>query len=747
MNRTLRVVFGLCVLVGLTVGCNNNSLTSTPPDIAASPGELVFVGSQFSGSGASLTLIISNDGGGALNISSIDFGASTSAEFSWEFASGGLTEIPVLGTGDFFAIAVVFTPDDPAAETGELIIQSNDPDENPLIIPIVTQAVGPSIECAPNPVTFLTAPNTTVNRTVTCTNTGTQPLNVSGFTVDPSTSADFAPQLPATPIVLDLAEQFAFQVAYTPGELGTDAGAIDVHSDAIDGDYRIELAGEGTDAPLCLIQAVPFWLDWGKTFIGNGVNKTLFLNNDGEAMCNVSMVEIQALTNEFVYAGATSFQISPGGTQILTVGYQPSDRIPDFGSLVVTSDDPNGQTSVLLTGSGVAPEIDVFPCPADFGLVTVGCKLDKELTIYNTGDVDLTISNTSISGGNGYFSVLTPPPGTLAPGGSGTMEVRFEPAAAGAQTAMLTITNNDPDEGNFVCTLEGEGTNEDHQVDEFNTDTPMADLLFVVDNSGSMSDEQQLLADSFSDFYDFIAAENVSFHLGVTTTDIDGNPVMPGAQGKLVGNPKIIDNSTANAKQKFAQNVNVGDNGDATERGLEAARLAITEPLVSTDNAGFLRPNAKLFMIFVSDEEDQSPLPDQLQPPSYYEQAFLNAKNNAPEMVSASAIDGQPGDSCAQEGARYNEVVDALGGVKSTICTNNFSMALEQLAFEITAPIDTFFLTRDPIPATIMVYIDNVLQSAATWSYNAGSNSVKITPPPTEGSTVRIEYDVVCEMS
>ena len=107
---------------------------------------------------------------------------------------------------------------------------------------------------------------------------------------------------------------------------------------------------------------------------------------------------------------------------------------------------------------------------------------------------------------------------------------------------------------------------------------------------------------------------------------------------------------------------------------------------------------------------------------------------------------GLPGDTCAQEGARYQEVVDGLGGVKSTICTNNFSMALEQLAFEITAPIDTFFLSRDPIVASILVYIDNVLQPNSTWTYNATSNSVKVTPAPMEGSTVRIEYDVVCEM-
>ncbi len=49
---------------------------------------------------------------------------------------------------------------------------------------------------------------------------------------------------------------------------------------------------------------------------------------------------------------------------------------------------------------------------------------------------------------------------------------------------------------------------------------PKVDMLFVVDNSGSMSDEQAMLADSFQTFIDQFMLRNVDFHIGIITTDV-----------------------------------------------------------------------------------------------------------------------------------------------------------------------------------------------------------------------------------
>ena len=55
------------------------------------------------------------------------------------------------------------------------------------------------------------------------------------------------------------------------------------------------------------------------------------------------------------------------------------------------------------------------------------------------------------------------------------------------------------------------------------------DLLFVVDNSGSMSEEQENLARSFDTFIHWLTQENVDFHIAITTTDVETN------RGELLG--------------------------------------------------------------------------------------------------------------------------------------------------------------------------------------------------------------------
>ncbi|HEY8374901.1 MAG TPA: VWA domain-containing protein [Nannocystis sp.] len=66
------------------------------------------------------------------------------------------------------------------------------------------------------------------------------------------------------------------------------------------------------------------------------------------------------------------------------------------------------------------------------------------------------------------------------------------------------------------------------------------DILFVIDNSGSMADEQELLSANFKSFIDVLEAPdvNANYRIGITTTD-SGNPRCPSADttpegGKLV---------------------------------------------------------------------------------------------------------------------------------------------------------------------------------------------------------------------
>jgi hypothetical protein len=202
-------------------------------------------------------------------------------------------------------------------------------------------------------------------------------------------------------------------------------------------------------------------------------------------------------------------------------------------------------------------------------------------------------------------------------------------------------------------------------------------------------------------------------------------------------------------------NANVGiDNSTVNESGLEAAYLALTPPLITGHNAGLIRPDAVLSIVFVSDEPDQSP-----QATSFYSSFFQSIKGfRRTELFSASAIVGDAPGGCsgpggsATNGARYIDVASFTGGIFQSICTSDWARALEDLSTSAFGFRTSFDLTNQPVPTTIQVYIDDAPvpgQSASgtvNWTYDAASNSINFSPfsTPQPGSQLRVEYVVEC---
>jgi hypothetical protein len=249
------------------------------------------------------------------------------------------------------------------------------------------------------------------------------------------------------------------------------------------------------------------------------------------------------------------------------------------------------------------------------------------------------------------------------------------------------------------------------QVDVFRQATvPNVDVLWVVDNSDSMAEEQQALADSFQDFYKFIS-NTASFHIGVISTDVHN----PYHCGKLLGNTRIITNETPNAEEVFRENVNVGIGGTGDEQGFNAAHLALSEPLISGHNAGFLQEDAHLFIIFVSDEDDGS-----FGEVKYYLRVFenINGKGNDGIIKAAAVVGDVPEvpEECRTEknvrpGERYAELAETSGGIVLSICDNNFAANLDQLGFSAAGLKRHFPLSRRADPGSIQVWIKTMCSS------------------------------------
>lgn len=135
-------------------------------------------------------------------------------------------------------------------------------------------------------------------------------------------------------------------------------------------------------------------------------------------------------------------------------------------------------------------------------------------------------------------------------------------------------------------------------------DQPQLDVLFVVDDSGSMSYYQAVLASSAG----LIANKLSSYkdvNAAVVTTSI-GFPGSVGGSGKFVA--PVVNSRDPNFEKDLAKNLIVGTSGDADEKPLEAIAVALSDQMLKSANQNFIRPNADLLIIVVTDAYDQSKL-------------------------------------------------------------------------------------------------------------------------------------------
>ncbi|TVQ93207.1 MAG: hypothetical protein EA397_05380 [Deltaproteobacteria bacterium] len=229
------------------------------------------------------------------------------------------------------------------------------------------------------------------------------------------------------------------------------------------------------------------------------------------------------------------------------------------------------------------------------------------------------------------------------------------------------------------------------------------DVLLIIDDSCSMAPHQAALGSSFAAFIQWFVTAGIDYQIAVVTTD----GIDPSKSGRIQG--EIMTPDTPNPEGAFTRAVSVGISGSRYERGLEMARRALTEPLISNENSGFLRDYAALTLVFVSDEDDKSPWPvhdyvhafRDLKPQE--ERRILNASALVVDDVSSCPSSAQ---SSAQPGQRYMDVARQAGGVIGDICAQDFQDIAGQLGLNASRMRNTYFLSSSPNLATLQVSID-----------------------------------------
>lgn len=261
------------------------------------------------------------------------------------------------------------------------------------------------------------------------------------------------------------------------------------------------------------------------------------------------------------------------------------------------------------------------------------------------------------------------------------------------------------------------------------------DILFVSDNSGSMSFEQKQMANRFATFIEELDRRKVDYRIGITTTDIssptnvartinqfgalqDGRLINLGNNRYYLSKENFADtasrvaafnaaiqrsetrhcelflNSQGGVPTTASYNLNC-PSGD--ERGLYAASLTIER-----NDQSFLRAGAHLAVVVLSDEDIRSQAyassaqfaledKDKI---SYMQQLIANKYSG--KLLKVHAIVIKPGDfNCldtqnnqtnrvrGSEGHLYAQAAQQTGGLVGDICANDYGSQLYDIASNI----------------------------------------------------------------
>ena len=486
------------------------------------------------------------------------------------------------------------------------------------------------------------------------------------------------------------------------------------------------------------IEVTPSEHDFGAlNASGESSNITVTISNIGNEDLKISSIYLENQNQNFEITTPYPSRLSPSESIEITISYDPRTYEINEELLVISSNDEDeSYVYVPLIGSGDAPVIAVKPDNYDFGLTYIGCEDLLEVTISNEGNVALEVYDIDYyvstpqdlfsdpESNNGNF------PWILLPGEEVYLDVQYLPSDMVEDDSFAKIFSNDPHRPEVDALQEGSGDYEEIVVDVHDQgEVVPADILFVVDNSGSMIANQTQLANNFDTFINVFAASGVDYQIAFITTD------SPEFVGDII--TPLTPDPVAEATSQIAA---IGYSGNHVEKGFELTYEATSSGGDASIGSSFLRDGARLVVIWISDEDDFSTV----MPLGVDMASHLYSLKTSSSMAIAHAVAGDIPSGCtgnggATAGTEYNNAVNAMGGTFLSICAEDWGTPMEELARESLGLVE-FDLSQRAIEDTIWVTVDSTINT--DWTYNDSGPSIIFNVPPPEGSEIVITYAV-----
>ena len=270
------------------------------------------------------------------------------------------------------------------------------------------------------------------------------------------------------------------------------------------------------------------------------------------------------------------------------------------------------------------------------------------------------------------------------------------------------------------------------------------DVLFVIDNSGSMNSIQQNVINNSKIFLEQFAKQPyINWKLGLISTDKSQEPFIgfdTPFDSTLIDyrDPTSLDRTVSQFQTAVSK---LGTDGDSAEYIFyNVKRVMDLYNGKSPLRPAFLRPNSHFVVIMISDEKEQSMLDFG---PAYDAPAFIKIMSqyigsnkilrfygalNRKDLQGCST----PGDSEPYAGSQHEAAINLTRGFNISACVDDFGNELAKIGKDIASLVGlpSLLLKQRPVADTIKVYYQNKLLSpgrkedGGVWFYEENTNTI-----------------------
>lgn len=601
-------------------------------------------------------------------------------------------------------------------------------------------------------------------RPVTVFNRGSSALVVDG--IDAPSSIGIS-ELPGDPIPPGGSDRFMLEFGGGPRP----PSVIRIYSnDPRTPVLALPVDWSGTPAFDCQARFPTGELDFGLVQVGRSVLLDIDIDNtEGVQPCVVVGAEV-VMGAEHWQSPLSELWVESGDRGRLPLRFTPTSSGPIEGRVQLAIGDPARPTRAIeLRGQGTPSDLLVAPGRLDFGLFDAGCRPSAAtVLVHNQGDATSSLRSLRWAEGSSFAleRYPAPLPGAaleIGPRQSIELPVRFlgGDAAAYADTLRIEFEGLEaPLELPVQAAVEDEPWIEDGFVMPA---LPKVDVLLVLDPTQSMADRQEGLRRNLKHFVEYYDAAGFDYRIALTTTDLaDEGRILSGTSFAAVDSStrgpaerRIVSRDTPDPVRALLANsaIELRPDTAAAESGLAAAARALSAARLSELGSAFLRPQAALAVIIISDAPDRSP-----GSVDGYLDAVRAARGFRGEDHSSisAVVAPYPAGRCTGAGgeavgdARYVEAANGSGGALISICTPDWSRALEWYQ---EFPRRQWRLSRMPVVSTLEVRVDGALlpaqgpQETVYWRHDAVHNRIVFAPyaTPAPGASLRVRYVPGCD--